>query len=71
MKQSERVKDRFSGMRCGSKQKKYADCQYVTISGKNKVRVLTDVEIEEVRAHIERLKNPGLQVTPQYRRSIV
>lgn len=72
MKQSEqRRKDRYSGMRTGSRQQKYAGCEYVVVSGKNKLRLLTDVEIDELQAHVERLKNPGLQMKPKFRRSVV
>lgn len=64
-------KDRYSGMRSGSRQKKYADCQYVVVSGKNKLRLLTDVEIDELQAHVERLKKPTIHVKQAFRRSIV
>jgi hypothetical protein len=50
--------------------KKYGDCEYVVVYGST-VRQLTKFEIDELQAHIERLRNPTIHVKQTYRRSIV
>jgi len=67
----ERRKNYYAGMRSNrNRNNKYAGCEYREIWG-GTARLLTDVEIEELQAHIERLKNPSLQVDPVVRRSVV
>lgn len=66
-----RKKNRYTGMRSGSRPTKYADCEYVSVCKNNKVRLLTPVEVDEFRAHIQRLIDPSLRTRPVMRRSIV
>lgn len=49
---------------------KYEDCEHSKVRGIT-VRLLMPAEIEEFKAHIERLLNPGIRQTPKYRRSVV
>lgn len=64
-------KNRFNGMRSGSRPTKYADCEYVSVCKNNKVRMLTPAEIDEFKAHIQRLIDPSLRTVPVMRRSVV
>lgn len=64
-------KNEYAGMRSnGNHRKKYAGCDYREIWG-GTARLLTAVEIEELQAHVERLKNPTIHVKQTFRRSIV
>jgi hypothetical protein len=51
---------------------KYGGCEYVDVyRGGNKARLLTPAEVDEFRAHIQRLLDPSLRTQPLMRRSIV
>lgn len=63
-------KNSYAGMMSRQRQK-YADCKYVEVFGKNRVRLLTEEEKEEFRAHIQRIIDPSLQTTSVIRRNVV
>jgi hypothetical protein len=58
-------KSEYPGLRTnGNRRKKYESCEYREIWG-GTARLLTDVEIDELQAHIERLRNPTFHGKPK------
>lgn len=64
------AKSSYAGMMSRPRRQKYADCEYVEVFGKNRVRLLTEEEKEEFRARIQRIIDPSLRTAPVTRRNI-
>lgn len=62
-------KNSYAGMMSRQRQK-YADCKYVEVFGKNRVRLLSPIEIDEFKARINQIIDPSLRVMSKFRRSV-
>lgn len=49
---------------------KYEGCEHSKVRGLT-VRLLTPAEIDEFKARINQIINPGLRATPKFRRGVV
>lgn len=49
---------------------KYADCEHSKVRGIT-VRLLSPAEVDEFRARINQIINPGLRPTSKFRRSVI
>lgn len=61
----------YPGLRNNRRRRaKYEGCRVVSMQGSD-VRALSQQEIEEFKAHINRIIDPSLRTSPKFRRSIV
>lgn len=60
----------YAGLRRNKQTRKYAECDHTTRYG-SVVRLLDCGEIEEFRAHIQRILDPSLRMLPATRKNVV
>jgi hypothetical protein len=65
MKQSE-----YFGLQHRGRRKKYEDCEYMQLGRGNPVRRLSDAEIDEFKAHMNRLCNRQLRTRAPLRKNV-